>query len=69
MQWLVRGASPHDSLFFHCKVGFMYDIYIIFLISFLSDSGHGGQTKDVDGDEADGYDEGCPILLNMIDSA
>lgn len=21
------------------------------------DSGHGGQTKDVDGDEADGYDE------------
>ena len=22
-----------------------------------SDSGHGGQTKDLDGDEADGYDE------------
>jgi len=22
-----------------------------------SDSGHGGQTKDTDGDEADGYDE------------
>lgn len=22
------------------------------------DSGHGGQTKDLDGDEADGYDEG-----------
>lgn len=22
------------------------------------DSGHGGQTKDTDGDEADGYDEG-----------
>lgn len=22
-----------------------------------SDSGHGGQTKDVDGDEADGFDE------------
>jgi hypothetical protein len=22
------------------------------------DSGHGGQTKDLDGDEEDGYDEG-----------
>ncbi|OBZ72373.1 Metacaspase-1 [Grifola frondosa] len=40
MQWLVRGAQPNDSLFFHCKY-----------------SGHGGQTKDLDGDEADGYDE------------
>ncbi|KAF8638254.1 hypothetical protein AX17_002276 [Amanita inopinata Kibby_2008] len=38
MQWLVKGASPDDSLFFHY-------------------SGHGGQTKDLDGDEADGYDE------------
>ena len=23
----------------------------------MTDSGHGGQTKDLDGDEADGYDE------------
>ncbi|KAJ3574191.1 hypothetical protein NP233_g1948 [Leucocoprinus birnbaumii] len=38
MQWLVRGAAPNDSLFFHY-------------------SGHGGQTKDLDGDEGDGYDE------------
>ncbi|KAK7050944.1 Ca(2+)-dependent cysteine protease [Paramarasmius palmivorus] len=38
MQWLVRGAAPNDSLFFHY-------------------SGHGGQTEDLDGDEADGYDE------------
>ncbi|KAK1221292.1 Ca(2+)-dependent cysteine protease [Marasmius sp. AFHP31] len=38
MQWLVAGASPNDSLFFHY-------------------SGHGGQTKDLDGDEDDGYDE------------
>ncbi|KAH9939502.1 putative metacaspase [Amylocystis lapponica] len=38
MQWLVRGAQPNDSLFFHY-------------------SGHGGQTKDLDGDEDDGYDE------------
>ncbi|KAI0322581.1 caspase domain-containing protein [Amylostereum chailletii] len=38
MQWLVTGAQPNDSLFFHY-------------------SGHGGQTKDTDGDEDDGYDE------------
>ncbi|KAF9512582.1 hypothetical protein BS47DRAFT_1372759 [Hydnum rufescens UP504] len=38
MQWLVRDARPHDSLFFHY-------------------SGHGGQAKDEDGDEDDGYDE------------
>ncbi|KAH9037910.1 metacaspase-1 [Lactarius pseudohatsudake] len=38
MQWLVGGAQPNDSLFFHY-------------------SGHGGQTKDKDGDEGDGYDE------------
>jgi len=34
MQWLVQGAAPNDSLFFHY-------------------SGHGGQTKDLDGDEAE----------------
>ncbi|KAG6826216.1 hypothetical protein H0H92_000683 [Tricholoma furcatifolium] len=38
MHWLVRGAKPHDSLFFHY-------------------SGHGGQTKDLNGDEIDGFDE------------
>lgn len=38
MDWLVKGAKCHDSLFFHY-------------------SGHGGLTKDLDGDEIDGYDE------------
>lgn len=38
MHWLVQGAQPHDSLFFHY-------------------SGHGGQVKDTDGDEVDGFDE------------
>jgi len=38
MQWLVQGAQPNDSLFFHY-------------------SGHGGQTKDLDGDEDDAIDE------------
>lgn len=38
MQWLVNGAQPGDSLFFHY-------------------SGHGGQEKDLDGDEVGGMDE------------
>ncbi|KAK2880682.1 hypothetical protein FQN49_000451 [Arthroderma sp. PD_2] len=38
MQWLVAGAKPNDSLFFHF-------------------SGHGGRTRDLDGDEDDGFDE------------
>ena len=56
MQWLVRGAQPNDSLFFHCE-SFSHKFYKLYIISPL-DSGHGGQTKDLDGDEADGYDEG-----------
>ncbi|ODV97834.1 hypothetical protein PACTADRAFT_185870 [Pachysolen tannophilus NRRL Y-2460] len=38
MHWLVNGAQPNDSLFFHY-------------------SGHGGTTKDLDGDEESGYDD------------
>lgn len=38
MHWLVRGAQPGDSLFFHY-------------------SGHGGQAKATQGDEADGMNE------------
>ncbi|PPQ93586.1 hypothetical protein CVT25_005466 [Psilocybe cyanescens] len=38
MQWLVKGAQMHDSLFFHY-------------------SGHGGQSPDASGKEADGMDE------------
>jgi hypothetical protein len=30
-----------------------------------SDSGHGGQTKDTDGDEADGHDEGLFLRLKF----
>eukprot|EP00914_Ancora_sagittata_P020491 GHVO01040451.1.p1 GENE.GHVO01040451.1~~GHVO01040451.1.p1 ORF type:complete len:382 (+),score=63.42 GHVO01040451.1:37-1182(+) len=43
LSWLVAGAKPGDSLFFHY-------------------SGHGTRTKDLDGDEEDGYDEAiCPV--------
>ena len=58
MQWLVRDARPNDSLFFHCKryaVSPQTCSYLSVLC--LEDSGHGGQTKDTDGDEADGFDE------------
>ena len=30
------------------------------------DSGHGGQTKDLDGDEADGFDEGSMAPSHVL---
>ena len=56
MQWLVSDARPNDSLFFHCR----FDHLKLVQYSFNScpDSGHGGQTKDLNGDEDDGFDEG-----------
>lgn len=33
---------------------------------FFHYSGHGGQTKDLDGDEADGYDEGKIFLVQLL---
>jgi len=33
------------------------DLHLLF---FFLDSGHGGQTPDLDGDEVDGWDEGRP---------
>lgn len=32
-------------------------------MTFIPDSGHGGRTRDLDGDELDGWDEGGAILL------
>jgi hypothetical protein len=45
----------------------------VFVTYTIIDSGHGGQTKDLDGDEEDGYDEGDDHTLlilqkNMSDS-
>jgi hypothetical protein len=56
MHWLVRGAAPNDSLFFHCTLASIIGLSKLLIDN--QDSGHGGQTKDLDGDEADGYDEG-----------
>jgi hypothetical protein len=62
MQWLVQGAQPNDALFFHCPFfsgpRFQFYVYLLFSI----DSGHGGQTADLDGDETDGFDEGMEFF-------
>lgn len=45
MRWLVAGAQPNDSLFFHY-------------------SGHGGQAKDVSGDEVSySREKGKPLTM------
>ncbi len=53
----VKFSRP---FFFHCNVNEDWSFHTHSHSSLL-DSGHGGQTRDKDGDEADGYDEG---LLN-----
>lgn len=56
MHWLVKDARPNDSLFFHYSGALA--ISNPPLDEFAdSCAGHGGQTKDLDGDEEDGYDE------------
>lgn len=61
MHWLVKDARPNDSLFFHYS-GMLFP-FLRDLGLFFSNStkygyiGHGGQTKDLDGDEDDGNDE------------
>jgi hypothetical protein len=34
-------------------------------MTFAPDSGHGGRTRDLDGDELDGWDEGGAIMLQI----
>ncbi|KAF9026139.1 hypothetical protein BDZ89DRAFT_953245, partial [Hymenopellis radicata] len=52
MAWLVKGARSHGSLFFHCK----------------SPSGSPrGRTRDVSGDELDGFDQGVLCFIYPID--
>ena len=53
MHWLVKDAMPNDSLFFH----YSGKLLSRFVCASLTLAGHGGQTKDLDGDEEDGYDE------------
>jgi len=65
MKWLVRSARPHDSLFFHCTFFFPYSCRHHLTIT---DSGHGGQVEDQDGDEIDGFDEGLLAVSLLRDS-
>lgn len=53
MHWLVKDARPNDSLFFH----YSGNLLSRFVCASLTLAGHGGQTKDLDGDDEDGYDE------------
>lgn len=58
MHWLVKDAKPNDSLFFHYSGAFRLAPPMGQPLTRSSPStGHGGQTKDLDGDEPDGYDE------------
>lgn len=61
MKWLVYDARPGDSFFFHCT--FASARIAPSTHDPLPDSGHGGQTKDLDGDEEDGYDEGYKFMI------
>ena len=56
MHWLVKDARPNDSLFFHYS-GKLQITCLELETRLTSIKGHGGQTKDLDGDEDDGYDE------------
>jgi hypothetical protein len=56
MQWLVRGARSHDSLFFHCAC--LFQVPVLTCQHLHLDSGHGAQVRDQNGDEVSGYDEG-----------
>ena len=72
MHWLVKDARPNDSLFFHYSGRHPFLLLLLLLLLLLVNflfffglsntvgggiAGHGGQTKDLDGDEEDGYDE------------
>lgn len=66
MKWLVRGARKDDSLFLHCKSLYPNRPSSIFFKNVIKDSGHGGQTRDLDGDEIDGRDEGKGLVQEFV---
>ena len=62
MRWLVEGANADDALFVHCEWTGAPNILLL-NVDFALDSGHGGRTRDQDGDELDGWDEGSTVRL------
>lgn len=57
MHWLVKDARSNDSLFFHYSGKWALSLFCPGRPILTVPKGHGGQTKDLDGDEEDGYDE------------
>ena len=45
--------------------GLNYLNILPFDVDFAIDSGHGGRTRDQDGDELDGWDEGGPVQVQI----
>jgi metacaspase-1 len=68
MRWLVEDARPDDALFFHCEWAWCTNTYCDLIFSFVIDSGHGGRTRDLNGDEVDGWDEGNAIHIQFSTS-
>ena len=64
MRWLVEDARANDALFFHCSWAQMPNV-LNDNVDFAADSGHGGKTRDMDGDELDGWDEGDVVRLSI----
>ena len=62
MRWLAADAQADDALFFHCEWAETPGV-LNADVDFTVDSGHGGRTRDMDGDEVDGYDEGDAVRL------
>lgn len=71
MKALVQHAGPNDSLFFHCECGLSGFPSSGLLVPSINgvvntDSGHGGQVPDKDGDEVDGWDEGMLDFVGCL---
>ena len=52
--FVVRNRMIH----YFCIVCVFFFFFLFLKYWYYLDSGHGGQTRDLDGDEADGWDEG-----------
>ena len=80
MLWLVEGAQPNDSLFFHysgrglclvfvffCAGTCLFCFCLLLRFCYTHLSGHGSQSTDYDGDEVDGSDETiCPVDYKVL---
>jgi len=54
------------TILYSSTVSVVLTSWYIPTLNFSLDSGHGGQAKDTDGDEGDGFDEGLLINIQII---